>query len=245
MEFDFVLLMLHDSQPMDEITLMLQLLTTSALESTFGAISALSPEHQMEHENSTVDRLANLLSENPKTVSGTEHEPQACSKEDILQLRLQTLSVFVSLCGTQHGVGLLSNRRNALVRLIDFLHIHVKLLYEYDPETHELKSAIVNTTVQILHRLTLGASAHETSPNHLQSQPPPSTSMFNLTAALQTSQGGIHKHLVNLARVAFADENGVLESGIEEKTASMAHDMLDAVLSPEEGDALMAIFGVV
>ncbi|KAI9669297.1 MAG: hypothetical protein M1831_000332 [Alyxoria varia] len=76
MEFDFVLLMLHRSQPLEQILMMLQLLSSSILPNTFGAI--VPPEPSTRESTATRGATAST------TTAGQHPSRQAKSQSDIL-----------------------------------------------------------------------------------------------------------------------------------------------------------------
>lgn len=54
--------------------------------------------------------------------------------------------------------------------------------------------------------------------------------------------GGSQKFLLALSRVAFAEGESVIEEDIEAEAAEEAHRLLDEMLSPEEGEAVVEVF---
>jgi len=59
---------------------------------------------------------------------------------------------------------------------------------------------------------------------------------------LTAIHGGTHKYLLCLARLNFSDDDLVLESGIDPDVAACALEMLELVVTPEEGDAIQSAF---
>ncbi len=66
---------------------------------------------------------------------------------------------------------------------------------------------------------------------------------IDLQEKLSVMPGGTHKHRVGLARLTFS-QGLVLEAEIEDEVVEFARTMLDRVITPEEGEALAAAFGV-
>jgi hypothetical protein len=62
---------------------------------------------------------------------------------------------------------------------------------------------------------------------------------FEVVPKLHAVHGGYHKFLVSLTRVAFSEQM-VFEAGIEDEVAEAAHGILDNVLGPEDGEAIMS-----
>lgn len=222
-DYDFVLIMLHRTQPLPQNLLMLRMLSTSALEHSVGpAVSKVADEEQQraKQENAIIDRIVNLLSEKVKPYkSGQTVDP-----EDVYALRLECLNVLSAFCFTQYGGEALVRNRCAIGKLIRFLHEQLDRLYDFNHSTRLQTARAVNTTVRIVYRLTKDFAE-----------------VTDMRAKLNAVPGGSHKHLAALTRVAFSDSL-ILESGVEEEVRDAAHQMLDDLLSPEEGEALIKAF---
>jgi hypothetical protein len=227
------LLMLNKVQPIPRIIQALQILSTSVLDASFGSISG-EPGQQVQHSHTTVDRLVTWLVEIPKA---PKDEP-AYTEEEIAELRIATLDVFKRLCLTEHGGQLLANHRFAIAKLIKFLHSQVSKLYTIPPYAclqkhsgdgngdlqqtmHELIIRTINTTVRILHHILRSFDE-----------------LIDLTQKVNVERGGYHAFLIGMTRIAFSEQL-VLEAGIETDVVEAAHDILDNVLSPEEGEAIV------
>lgn len=228
------LLMLNKVQPLPRIIQALQILSTSILDATFGAISSESSQ-QEQQEQTTVDRLATWLFETPRAPKGET----PYSDEELAELRMETLNVFKKMCFTDHGGQLLAKHRFAIAKLVKFLHGQVGKLYKIRPhacrrrqnsssddedqqlDIHDLTIATINTTVRVLHHVlrTFDES-------------------IDLTSKLEVERGGYHAFLISMSRVAFSEQL-VFEAGIETEVVEAAHDILDNVLSPEEGEAIV------
>ncbi|KAF2231126.1 hypothetical protein EV356DRAFT_452629 [Viridothelium virens] len=238
-EFDFVLLMLNKAQPLPQIMLMLRLLATSAHETTFGAIcdeaSPVGQQRQQKQETDLLDRLTSLLIDKPQKPDNTPY-----SKTDILELRLEVLNVLFAFSMTGHGTVSLVHHRYAIGRLIRFLQDAVNSLYLLlpTPESlsldtnspltpHQLASKSINLLTRLLRHLLIKSDS-----NPIQ---------VNVRDKVAVIHGGSHKFYVALSRLAFS-ERVVLEAGIDGATVDAAHDILDSVLSPEEGEAFGEVF---
>jgi hypothetical protein len=227
------LLMLNKVQPIPRIIQALQILSTSVLDASFGSISG-EPGQQVQHSHTTVDRLVTWLVEIPKA---PKDEP-AYTEEEIAELRIATLDVFKRLCLTEHGGQLLATHRFAIAKLIKFLHSQVAKLYTIPPYAclqnhsrdgngdhqqtmHELVIQTINTAVRILHHILRSFDE-----------------VIDLTQKVNVERGGYHAFLIGMTRIAFSEQL-VLEAGIETDVVEAAHDILDNVLSPEEGEAIV------
>lgn len=242
MQYDFILVLLLRSQPLPEIQLMLELLATSALETTFGAIwqsDLFNPNRQAKAENEALDAVTSLLFAVP--FAPTNAEPW--TPTELMNLRLEALGVLAALCRTEHGSSLLRQNRNAIGLLVRFLNDMIDALYAFHPALHTLQSRAVNRSMRILHHLLTPSPS---SNNKNKTTDPPSQSPRLLERAeiqqkLRVVPGGNHKFLVALTRLAFS-EPYVLEAGVEDVVMDMAHQILDELLSPEEGEALMNVY---
>ncbi|KAF2817380.1 uncharacterized protein BDZ99DRAFT_457117 [Mytilinidion resinicola] len=222
---DFVLLMLMKAQPLDQIMLMLRILSTSALPGTVGAIVPVDsgPDQQIKRETDTIDRLTILLFETPEPLQEST-KSSAYDPPSICELRIQVLRVLGGLCVHQYGGRVLAKHRHCIGRLVRFMHDQIDALYNYRTLTHSAIVDSINISMRILY--------------HLATSFPDEVDM---RARLSVIQGGIHKHLVALTRLAFSDAI-VLEAGIEDEVVDAAHQLLEEYLSPEEGEALLQVF---
>ena len=299
MEFDFVLIMLHRGQPVAQITLMLQLLSTSILPDSFGSRArprnsesgAQTPTipmpHQSRNENALLDRLTVLLFEVPSSLSrdlasASGEQTNSPSPTALPSLRTAVLSLLTELADSPYGAQLLATHRLVFGRLVRFLHDAILAMYNYCPTLTALPAAAtvdpaakddftmepppltahdhytthVNLTVLLLALLTevdihvphppLSATTAPTSASASAlptSTSPPTTTRLDVRAKLSLIPGGSSKHLVSLSRIAFADGLTAIERGIEAEAADAAHRMLDELLSPEEGEDVMVVFG--
>lgn len=229
-EFESALLMLNKAQPISQITAALQILASSALPTTFGAICGSgegAAERQAKQERDTIDRLTSLLLEMPMS---PKDEP-AYTDEEIMELRIEILNVLKTLSGTDHGGLLLAQHRSVIGRLIRFLDGQVNKIYTSRPslglpstETQHLHTLItqtINTTTRIIYHLFRTYDSH-----------------IDFLQKLRVVRAGYHKFLVSMTRIAFSDRM-VFEEGLDEEVVEVAHQILDSVLSPEEGEAVV------
>ncbi|KAF2799851.1 hypothetical protein K505DRAFT_320895, partial [Melanomma pulvis-pyrius CBS 109.77] len=228
---DFALVLLNRVQPLPHITLMLRVLGTSALSSSLGAIVAPDspPDQQGKRESDVVDRLTNLLFETPKSIPPPSREdskppPSLPSAAQVWDLRSRVLHLLTQFAIEEHGSLRLVTHRNCVGRLIKYLDFCITSLYESPLfPTQERTVANINTTMRLIYHL---ATSHPD---------------IDIKGKLGVIQGGHHKYLVALTRLAFS-EGLVLEHGIDEQVVDMAHAILDEGLSLEEGEGLLRVF---
>jgi hypothetical protein len=226
MDTDFVLMMLNSSQPISDMTLMLNLLSTSVLAQTFGNICSTASE-QSKMEIYILRRVCYLLWETPRV---DESLPPP-TKTQICHLRLTVMSLLSVLIFTpsphphtspHHGSLTLATHPDALARLVRSIYDEVDLLYAH-LSSHALHCQLVNRGITLLYHLL---QLHPTIP---------------LPEKLAAVNGGAHKHRVVLARLAFS-EGVFLDAGIEDETVGMARDMLEESVTPEEAEGLLEAF---
>ncbi|PGH32973.1 hypothetical protein GX50_04187 [[Emmonsia] crescens] len=226
--FDFILVMLNSNQPIDDIIITLNLLSYSIFPTTFGPLLT-TPAEQTGNENYIIDRVANLLSEQPYVDEGEK----PYTPWQISTLRIEAMSFLTTLAfssphpspSKNHAGRLLALHPTALARVFRSIHDELDALYSNPPE-RELHVALVNG----LTRLAYGIMR-----------------MFreevNIAAKLRVVPGAMQKHLVALTRLAFC-EGPLLEAGIEDDTVEMAHEMLEEAANPQEAEALFEAFRV-
>ena len=227
MDTDLVLMMLNSSQPIADMTLMLNLLSTSILHTTFGNICS-TPDEQSKMETYIIRRVCYLLWETPRVDLGLPTP----SKSQICNLRLEVMNlldalVFTSIphphtLPTGHGATLLASHTDALARLVRSIYDEVDMLYLHRL-AHPLHARLVNRGVNLLYHI-------------LQLQP-----SINLPAKLSAVNGGVHKYRVVLTRLAFS-EGWYLDAGVSDECVGMARDMLEESVTPEEAEGLLEAF---
>lgn len=229
-DFESTLLMLNKAQPVSQITAALQILGSSALSTTFGPIcenAEDAAEKQAKQEKDIVERLTSLLFEMPVA---PKDEP-VYTDQEIMELRIEILNLLRDLCLKDHGGLLLAQHRSTMGRLIRFLDGQVSKLYTTrpslglvasdQPPLHGLIVQTINTTARIIYHLLRTYDAH-----------------IDFLQKLRVIKGGYHKFLVSMTRIAFSDRL-VFEEGLDEEVVEAAHQILDSVLSPEEGEAVV------
>ncbi|KAK4541820.1 hypothetical protein LTR36_007352 [Oleoguttula mirabilis] len=225
-------------------------------------VEARQLQQQARQETATIDRITTLLMEMP-AVSADDDEP-AYTELEIAELRLEILLVLRAMCRTEHAGLLLARHRLVVGRLIRFLHAQVERLYSLPPPpfrslgsddgeidtldgappplprglgtvdgvddpalakhhrtAHTVVVDCINLTVRILHHLL---RTYE--------------SEIDFAQKLDAVHGTHHKFLICMTRVAFT-EKLVFERGIEEEVIEAAHEILNNLLSPDEGEAIV------
>ncbi|KAJ4321607.1 hypothetical protein N0V94_002806 [Neodidymelliopsis sp. IMI 364377] len=224
---DFAIMLLNKEQPIAQISLMLDTLSTSALQTSFGPI--LDVDSQASREDALIGRLTNLFTETPTITADPSQstdlaEIKQVTEADTLALRLDVISLLTSLSIPQHGATRLAQSRICIGRLIKYLDRLLTSLYKSPlSPTQDLKVASVNATTKLIYHIVT------------------SNPGFDIKSKLVNTLGGQHAYLVSLTRLAFS-EGLVLEAGIEDAVIDMAHHILDEGLSLEEGEAFGMVF---
>lgn len=220
----FILVMLHGSQPLKDIMLILQLLSTSIRPESFGPIMS-SAQEQTDVQRYIVDRLTHMLSESAQPDEGVEpYTPyDICAMRLDVLLLLESLSFNPAAPGQEHGSGIIAAHPNALPRLFRSMHDELDALYSSPPE-RDLRVALVNG----LMRLIFGVMRRHGR-------------FINMQEKLACVPGTKQKHLVVLTRLAFCD-GAILEAGIDDETIDMAHELLEEWTNPQEAESLAEAF---
>ena len=242
MQFNSVVMMLNIAQPISELHLALSLLQTSVLEESFAMIVPPGDGDQRKSQEHVIEPLSRLLVQGPQTQdNSTTHDPI-----EIAKLRLATLDLMESMCSTTYGGQALANHRDVIGRLVWLMNDELAALYDYDhardyrynkfsfflysilqsthPKLTSIRAELVNRSTRLLFHLTNVYS-----------------DLIDLQSKLCVIPGGTHKHLIALTRLAFT-ENLFYEANIEEDVADCAHQMLEALVNPQEAEALMEAF---
>jgi hypothetical protein len=227
MSMDFVLLFLQSCQPISDMIIMLNLLSTSILPNTFGNICG-TEEDQATAEKYIIDRVTYLLWEVPRG----EQAQQPRFRAKTLELRIEAMALLTTLAlssphphndPNHHGSLLLAAHPNALGRLFRCMYDELDALYAHGPN-HEQHALIVNEATRLVYRLL---ELHGDT--------------IDIQQKLLAINGAVHKHRVVLTRLAFS-EGVCLDAGITDETVMMAHDMLEDAVTPEEAEALLEVF---
>lgn len=96
------------------------------------------------------------------------------------------------------------------------------------PRTQELLCRLISQATQLLHFLVTD---------------PRTADVANTATKLAASHGGSQRYLLTLARLTFAEEDLVLEAGIDAETVDLAHELLELAVTPEEGEKVAEMFG--
>ncbi|EJT78465.1 hypothetical protein GGTG_03565 [Gaeumannomyces tritici R3-111a-1] len=100
-----------------------------------------------------------------------------------------------------------------------------------------LLHAIISASVLLLHTVVTAIPSEE------EVNDAGVNSSSNVAAKLAAWQGGSQRYLLTLARINFAEEDLVLEAGIDSETAELANELLELAVTPDEGEGVRNVFG--
>jgi hypothetical protein len=221
----FSLMLLNKEFPPAQITLMLRILSTSALPTSLGPI-ATPDETQAPIEDALIARLTNLFTEIPKQIPdpATPAPPIVASEAETWNLRLLVLMVLTQFSISDHGCTRLAQNPLCIGRLIKYLDYAITTLYRHPlSPTQQSKIETINATMKLIYHIAT------------------SNPGLDIKSKLVNTLGGQHAYLVALTRLTFS-EGVLMERGIEDAVVDMAHSILDEGLSMEEGDAFGEVF---
>ncbi|KAH8809166.1 DNA repair protein-like protein Rad26 [Xylogone sp. PMI_703] len=217
--WDFILMILSQNQLIEDFEMMLQILSTSILNESFGAI-APDETAQGQHTSYIIDRLSYPLFEVPYLPGST-----VPLEADIVQhLRLKILYLLISMTRSPYSSRALAFHPNAIARIVSLIVDEIDALYDYSGG-HSQSAQLITHATRLLYYIV---TEHE----HI----------IDLQKKLAAVRGGSQKYLLALTRLNFSEEDLVLESEIEPDVPGLALELLEMVVTPEEGDAIQAAF---
>lgn len=99
---------------------------------------------------------------------------------------------------------------------------------QLEPNPTRLLFTLVSSAVLLLHTLVTD---------------PATSAHTDMRAKLSTSHGASQKYLLTLSRLNYAEEDLVLEAGIDPGTFDRANDLLDLAITPDEAEGVREVFG--
>lgn len=97
-----------------------------------------------------------------------------------------------------------------------------------DPSPTPLLYSIASSVILLLHTLVTD---------------PATSAHTDMRAKLSTSHGAPQKYLLTLSRLNYAEEDLVLEAGIDQGTLDRANELLDLAITPDEAEGVRQVFG--
>lgn len=219
LRWDFVLLILSTNQPTSDFEMMLNILSTSVFRDTFGTITPDDPTAQQDNARFIIDRLTYPLYEIPYMPMSTDKLPT----EALQHLRLEILHLLLSaVARSPYASQALAAHRTAVGRLVSLMSDELDVLYDYRAG-HGTSSLILTLATRLLYHLV---TSHE----------------LDMQSKLAPILGGSQKYLLVLSRLNFAEDDLLLESGVEMDVQGLVLEMLNLRVTPEEVDAVNGAF---
>ncbi|KAK0670123.1 hypothetical protein QBC41DRAFT_248533 [Cercophora samala] len=264
-EPEFVLRMLSVKHPERDWYGMLSLLWTSVLPDSVGPIP--SPVSATSTTRAKVRDLAQVSKETIKAVSLFLNEsprwaPKGSVKE--LEVRTATLRTLVVFTASPYGMVQVAKSEVTIPRLVTVLCWAIDRLYDLDgglpattqsgPSTVKGTSGSTNNAEaadvdgegdeeQKLAVLLPRFIARAILLLHTLVTHPRTADVVQMGAKLSASHGGSQRYLLMLARLCFAEEELVLEAGIDPATAELARELIELSVTPVEGEEMSKAFG--
>lgn len=134
MRFDFIIMMVNGSQPVDELRLAINLLRTSVLETSFSMRIPPGDGNQIKTQGFVIDRLSRLLVDAPLIGKNAEQHDDI----EIARLQLEVLSLMEHMCSSKHCGEALATNKHIIGRLVRVMNDELGALYDYD-YSHEYR----------------------------------------------------------------------------------------------------------
>ena len=233
---ELVMMLLQAKQNPDDVVGMLELLATSVLPESIGPLSDMAEPAAVAR--AVIERVSGRL---------TEPVRPTMTAEQRRTIRLAALRTLIAFSASPFGAMQLATHDNAVPRLVTCLSGAIDELYDQPippnilpplPESSTLKLPdscaspdlyrIVSQSVLLVHRLATDART---------------SNAIEISRKLSLSHGGSQRYLLALGRLAFAEEDLVIEAGIEGEVVEAAHELLEMAVTPDEGETISEAFG--
>lgn len=238
LSLEFVLLMLTAKQDIPDIISMLNLLETSPLPDSIGPIC----------QSRKPDFIAPLMIERV-SAKLTENTRSAINPLERRQVRAAALRTLIAFAKYPFGAKQLANHDNSLPRLVMCLSASIDDLYNqpisksvlaqsgaYSANVAKLTvsaqsaadlSFIIAQCVALIHTLVTG---------------PHTAGLVDMSRKLSVAHGGNQRYVLALGRLTFAENDLVIECGIDAEVIEAAHELLELVVMPDEAEVISEAF---
>ncbi|KAF8858325.1 hypothetical protein BDZ45DRAFT_674110 [Acephala macrosclerotiorum] len=216
MRWEFVLAMVSTNQREEDYLTMYKMLSTSMAKESWGPI----PKGEMlAYESGKI--MDHLLKEMIKVpfLSGTER----IGHDKFYRIRLHLLQLFTSMTRSPVASRALAGHPKAIGLFVDLVSEEMDNLYNYRSGS-EKSARLISLVMRLLYHLV---TKYEN---------------IDMQKKLAAVPGGPQKYLLCLSRLNYAEDDLLLESGIDPDATPFAAEMLDMYVSPEEGDSIHAAF---
>ncbi|KYK61814.1 DNA repair protein Rad26 [Drechmeria coniospora] len=239
MSLDLVILLLTAKQKLSDVIGMLDLLASSSLPSSIGPITDEAEPAVIAR--AVIERVSAKL---------TEPARSAMTPSERRRVRLAALRTLIAFARYPFGATQLASHDSALPRLVTCLSGSIDDLYDQAtpssmtprlPDVTTLSSLKLpeSSACADLHRIISQAVLLI----HTLVTDPATSNVADISRKLSMAHGGSQRYLLALGRLTFAEEDLVIEAGIEGEVVEAAHELLEMAVTPDEGQAVSEAFG--
>lgn len=233
-------LVLGAKQPLEDIVGMLEMLATSVLPGSIGP-AAVPDQERAAVTGALLDRLSKLLMRAPAA---------ARSPAQRHAVAIAVLRTLLSFTADEAVAAQMAAHENLVPRAISALSRAVEELYDQEltdatldrSRAPSLDEALAVTDADSDPWNLCTLISHVTLLLHGLVTDPRTAELVGLEERFKGWHLGGRKYLIALCRLTFADEEGVLEGGIDEGTAERAHELLEMAVSEEGGRDVEMVF---
>ncbi|KAM5354300.1 hypothetical protein ACJ41O_000950 [Fusarium nematophilum] len=216
----------------------LELLATSSLPDSIGPIT--DDKDPSFVARVIIDRVGKLI-DNPRS---------DIKRSQKRILRLSALRTLIAFARYPFGAVQLASHSTALPRLVTCLSTSIDELYDQPipsnilpppPKTDDSRAAggekqtssgdlnrIISQCVLLIHNLVTG---------------PETAGIAEMSQKLSMYYGASQRYTLALGRLTFAEEDLVMEAGIDGETVEVANQLLELSVTPDEGEVVSEAFG--
>jgi hypothetical protein len=237
---DTVMLLLTPRQTLTDVVSILHLLAISALPNSIGPITEDKDAQFVARH--VIEKVSARLTDFPRPASSPEQKRR---------VQFAALRALIAFAQYPFGAIQLATHNNALPRLVTCLSTSIDALYD-----QSIPPSILSPLPENLSTASYG-SGSESSPSAELSQiisqcvlliyklvtDPVTADMVEISQKLSMAHGGSQRYLLALVRLTFAEEDLVMESGIDNDFVEAAHELLEMAVTPDEGEIVSAAFG--
>ena len=270
MEFDFVLMMLSPKHPEADWLAMMTLLRTSVAPDSIGPRPSSATGSSNGRSDTLIDCVSSFLCDSPRWATPGSAKEMVARSAALGTLTALATSPFGALQIAESEVAI-PRLVTALCWAIDRLYDSEPPPPKGVGETrtgggHETALDQVNSSAT--EEMQVDEAAGEPAANIFEedgAEPEPTVLLgqiisqgtwllhflvtdsrtsdaTKMSAKLAASYGGSQRYFLTLARLNFAEEDLVLEAGIDAETVELAHELLELAVTPDEGEEIGEMF---
>ncbi|KOS22394.1 hypothetical protein ESCO_002106 [Escovopsis weberi] len=237
--FETVRLLLAPKQRFADIVETLELIGTSSLPDSIGPI--VDGREAAATASAVIDRVSAKL---------TEHSRAPNTPWQKRCIRDAALRALVAFARHPFGARQLASHRDALPRLVVCLSTSIDDLYDQPLSLSALPplpKSLRSSSLKIPESTAFPELYHIISQcvllMHALITDPLTAELADISGKLAVCHGGHQRYLIALGRLTFAEEDLVLEAGIEGEIVEAAHELLEMAVTPERGEFVSEAFG--